>query len=130
MSTRIDNIIFGNIDRTRENIGRHIANQTLLHIWIFTHLCSVNRIIRSKMEIIRVISDRITLRDVSIVLVFGRSDNIYLPKQLSFLDSVRSPCAGIQIRGFLIQQIVRNHTELHAGATAHEYNLIACRNIQ
>ena len=69
LRTRIDNVIFRNIHRTRENIGRHISYQTLLHIQVLTDLGTIDRVVCRDMEIIRILRNRIFLGNIGIVLI-------------------------------------------------------------
>ena len=115
MSSGVDDVIFGNVDRSGENIGRHIGYKRYIYVWVKSHFCSVYRVVGGKVEIINIIGDSISFGDIREVGFFRRSDDIYFSEQFSFFDCIYSPCSGFEVSSFTVQQIIWNHTELHAG---------------
>ena len=69
MRARIDDIVFGDIYRTRENIGRHVGNQADVQVRILAQLCSVDLVICRKVELIVILSDLEVLWDIGVILI-------------------------------------------------------------
>ena len=120
LSTAIDDRIFAYINRARENVARHIGYHRHVDIGVVVDLSTIDGVVGGDVEIIAVGSNSVTLRDIVVVIGFRRTHYIYFTKQLGFLNSLVSPCAGVEIRCLLIEQVIRNHAELEACATTEE----------
>ena len=122
LSTSIDGIILLNINRTAEDIRRHIGNQGNVYIQIFANLRSIDGIVSSDVQIVSISRNTPSLWNEGIVGVSRRSHLYYLTKQFGLLHSFLSPNTSVQVGSFLNQEVVRNHAELQRStATKEDY---------
>ena len=77
------------------------------------------------MEVVGIGGDCEILGDESVVGVFRRSHYIDITKEACLLNGIGCPCACVEIPGFCVQQVIWNHTELHACTATEEKYVIA-----
>ena len=69
LRSAIDEGIFADIHRTGHDIGRHIGYERDRTVDVITDLCTVNGIVGRDMEIVYILRDNISLRDIAECLV-------------------------------------------------------------
>ncbi len=126
----IDKIIFGDINRTRENIARHIGYKAHGDIRVLAELCAIDSVISSNVEIVKIRRHLIPARIEVIVGLLGRSKHLYIAEKPSLLDSIGCPCAGVKVASLGAEKVHRSHTELQAGTTAKIEHLIPFGHIK
>ena len=130
LRTTINTDIFRNIDRTWENIRRHIGNHWNRRVKVFFQFCTVNRVICGYVKIICVSRNCVIFRDVSICSFSGRSNFYNFTKPLSFFHCFLCPHTCIQISSLFFKEVERYHAELHTSTTAQEQYRITFGDIE
>ena len=130
LCTTINTDIFRNVNRTWENIRRHIGNHWNRRIEVFLQFCTVNRVVSSDVEIICVCRDCVIFWDISICS-FSRGSNFYnFTKPFSFFHCFLSPHTSVQVSSFFFQEVIRNHAELHTSTSTQEQYRITFGDIE
>ena len=70
LRTGINDVIFAYIDRTGEDVARHIGHQRYIYIRIEAHFGTEYGIVAGEVEIVGILGNSEVLGDISIVLVF------------------------------------------------------------
>ena len=130
MSSGVDDVIFGNVDRSGENIGRHIGNHRNVYIQVFFKFSTINSVIGRDVEIISISRHCIILRNISISRLCGRSDFNYFTESFGFFHGFLSPYTCIQVSSFLFEEVEGDHAEFQTGTTAQEQYRIPFRDIE
>ena len=93
LSTTIDEVVLRYVDRTREDIRRHIPYETNLHVWVIAQLSTVNRVVGRDVEVVDIGGDFVLqpwLRIPDVVIVLrGEGDDF--TEGLSLLSSLVCP---------------------------------------
>ena len=112
LSTGVDGIILLHVNRTAEDIRRHIGNQRYVHVKILANLSTVDGVVGSDVQIVSISRNTPSFRNEGIVGISRRSYLYYLTKQLSFLHSLLCPNTSVQVGSLLNQEVEGNHAEL------------------
>ena len=130
LRTAVDHTVLLHIDRTAHDIRRHIGNERDRRIDILVDLRTVDGVVGRNVEIIRIGRDFVTFRNIGIVLILGRSDDLHFAVELSLLSSLLRPNTGLEVGSFLFQQVRRNLEELSRSTAAQEHYGIVVGNVQ
>ena len=91
---------------------------------------TIDCIVRRDMEIIHVGRHFIIFRDISVAFFFRRSHLYCFAERFRFFQRFLGPSTRIQVSRLLFQEIIGNHTELHACTSTQEQYRVSFRNIQ
>ncbi len=130
LCTAIDTDIFRHVDRTGENIRRHISNHRNVYIQIFLKFSTINSVVGCDVEIISISRYCIVLRNISISRFSGRSDFNYFTECFGFFHGFFGPYTCIQVSSFLFKEVEGYHAEFQTGTTAQEQYRIPFRDIK
>ena len=126
----VDHGVFRNIDRTGEDVRRHVGDQGHGRHEVLVVLRTVDRIVGGDMHIIQVGRNGESLRDVGEVPVLGRSQHLDLAVTLGLLDGLLRPHARIHITGFLAQEIRGDFIKIGTCTAAQIDDLVVVRNME
>ena len=130
LRTTIDEGILAHIDRTAEDVGRHVGNQRNWRVEVFAQFCTINGVVRSDVQIVCICWNLKVAWDVSEVLVGRRSHFHHLTECLGLLLCLGSPNTRVQVGSLLLQEVVGNHAEFKACTAAEEEHGVALRNVE
>ena len=130
LCTSVNAVILSHIDRTAEDVGRHITNLTHWDIQINTALGSVDSIVARRVEIIYICRNLIIFRDERVICIGRRSNFDDFAKQLGFFHGFLCPRSRVQVSSFFAKEVVRHHAKLQRGAASEEEYGIAFRNLE
>ena len=130
LRTTIDTDIFGHVDRTGENIRRHIGHHRNVYVQILFQFRTVDCIVGSDVEIVCISRHCIVLRNIGISRFSGRSDFNYFTECLSFFHGFLGPYTRIQVSSFLFKEVEGYHAEFQTGTTAQEQYRISFGDIE
>ena len=130
LSSAVDEVILGNVDRTREDVARHVGNHAHGHIGILAQLGAEDGVVGSDVEVVKVGRHVVELGIVHILVVLAAGHDLDVAKELGLLDGLVGPSTRINIAGFSFQEVVRHHAELQAGTAAQEEHLITLGDVE
>ena len=130
LRTGIDNIVFGDINRTREDIRRHIGNQRHFHVGVKAHLGTVDCIVCGDMEIVQVCRNLISLRDVAVGPVGRGCYGKCVSEPFCLFERLLCPDTGLEVSGPVLEKVHRHIQELQARTAPEEHNFMGVGNIE
>ena len=128
LRTAVDHGVFRNIDRTRQDVGRHVGDQGHRRVDILVVFGTVDRIVRGDVQVVQILGNGETLRDVGEVAVLGRSQNLHFAVTLGLLDGLLRPYARIHVAGLLAEEVGSHLIEEGARTAADVEDLVVVGN--
>ena len=125
LRTAVNQAIFCHVEGTREDVGRHVGHEGHRAIEVAAEFCAVNGIVGRDVEIIRIGGDVVVFGNEGVVSVGGRCHFYHFAEELSLFEGFLGPYAGVEICGFLFEEVEGHHAELRAGTAAEEEHGIA-----
>ena len=133
LDAAVDNAVFCHIHRFGKETGGHVSHQSLsFRVGKFFEFCSVNRIVFTDVDVIRIRADRkiAAVRDIGKGLILGRGDLVGLSVFLCFLPCLLRPLAGDDIIGHaVLHKVHGDHGELLGRSALQEKHFIVVRNL-
>ena len=130
LRTAVDHAILADINGTGEDVARHVGHEGHGAVEVLADFGTVDGIVGGDVEIVGIGGDFILLRDEGVVGI-GRRGYLYdFAEELGLLQGLLGPNAGVEVGGFLLQEVVRNHAELQAGAATHEEHGVTLGDVE
>jgi len=125
LGASINKRIFRNINRSAEDIRRHICNERDFYIEIFLNLCPINCIIRCNMKVIRICRNSIVFRNIIEQLFLEDATSTTSPNSFGFFKCFPGPfsCGEIQ-PPFFVKNIHGTIANCRPCPTSKKQNLI------
>ena len=122
--------VLGNINRTREDIRRHVGNHRYIDVQVFLDFCTIDGVVGRDVEVIYISRNLIILGDIGVGCFSRRGYLNHFTERFSLFHGLLGPHTGIEVSCFLLQEIIGNHAEFQACATTQEEHRVAFGNIQ
>jgi len=81
-------------------------------------------------EIVEISGNFVATGIEGVVGILGRREHLNLAKEASLLDSVGSPCTGVEIAGLGAEEVHRSHAELEACTATEIEHVVPFGNIE
>ena len=134
LCTTVDKSVLLNVNWTAHDVGTHIGNKHYVvdfaSVEVLADFGTVNGVVGCDVEVICISRNVPSLRNVAVSLVFRRSNDFYITEELSFLSSLLSPNASLQVSSLLVEQVSRNGHKLSASTTTEEQYFVFGRNVE
>ena len=126
----VDHGVFRHVDRTREDVRRHVGDQRHRRGQILVVFRTVDRIVRGDMYVVQILGNGESLGDVGEVAVLGRGQHLDFAVTFGLLDGLLRPDARIHITGLLAQKVRRNLIEIGTRTSAQIDDLVVVGDVE
>ena len=126
----IDAVVLSDVDRTAEDIRRHIADKSYGYFRLLADFGTINSIVCCDMQIVEVCRAFVILRIEGIASVSRRCYFYSFAYELSLFQSLLCPCTCVEIACLLDKEVERNHAEFQRSTTTEEQYRVAFWHLQ
>ncbi len=130
LGAAVDHRVFRYVDRTRQDVRRHVGNQRYRRIDVLVVLRAVDRIVGGDVQVIEILGNREPFGYIGEVAVLRGGQHLDLAVTLRLLDRLLRPYARIDVTGLPTEEVGSHLVKHRAGAAAHVEDLIVVGHMQ
>ena len=133
LCTTIDDVVFANVDRTAQNVGRHVSYETDIAFLLIDFLQlalgdlrTIDGVVGSDVHVVAVLRNfKVHRNGIGGSSEFDSFCAKYASQTFCLFEGFLGPNTGVEISCFLAHHVVGNHAELQAGTTTDEDNAVS-----
>ena len=124
LSATVDEAVLLDVDGTGHDVGAHIGHEHDGAVHVVLDFGAVDGVVGGDVEVVGVGGDGVALGDVGVGLVLAVGDDVDGAEEFGFLGGLFGPDAGLEVGGFLVEEVGGDGHELGAGAATEEEDLV------